>query len=205
MTPGVPPGLPPRPAQSGARRGRHGTDDVPVVTGVPVGRPTTAPVPPFDVFTPMRRADQEGTPPADISYEQSHPDFRGRQPDSYVSPFADPDSSSYQGDGVAYGATGNNPDSGINGVSSAGYEGTDSASSGTGDFEELPRRVRQASLAPQLRASGAAGGSQGPAAVPPASTASLTDMRNTLSAMQRGWQQARAQAQQDSEGKADGD
>ena len=27
-------------AEPGARRGRHGTDDVPVVTGVPVGRPT---------------------------------------------------------------------------------------------------------------------------------------------------------------------
>ena len=42
---------------------------------------------------------------------------------------------------------------------------------------------------------------QRPAAVAgPATAASLTDMRNTLSAMQRGWQQGRSQTQRDTEG-----
>jgi hypothetical protein len=194
----------PGPAQPGARRGRHGTDDVPVVTGVPVGRPAT----PFDVFTPMRKPDQEGAPAApaaDTAYQQPYPDFSGQQPGSATNPYADPNSSSYQGDGVAYGVTGNSPDPGNhNGDNSVGYEGTDSAGSGTGEPDGLPRRVRQASLAPQLRGSAAATGSPGAAAVPPATAASLTVMRNTLSAMQRGWQQGRSQTQQDPEDSVDG-
>jgi len=64
--------------------------------------------------------------------------------------------------------------------------------------------VRQANLAPELRSSAAAG-SNGPTRVPQASTASLADMRNTLSAMQRGWQQGRSQPQQDMEDGIDGD
>ena len=45
-----------------------------------------------------------------------------------------------------------------------------------------------------------------PAAVAPASAASLSDMRNTLSAMQRGWQQGRSQTQPETEdGTADGE
>jgi signal transduction histidine kinase len=201
MPSGTGPSVPPGPAQPGARRGRHGTDDVPVVTGVPVGRPAT----PFDVFTPMRKPDQEAAPAADTAYQQPYSDFGGQQPGSATNPYADPNSSSYQGDGVAYGVTGNSPDPGNhNGDNSAGYEGTDSAGSGTGEPDGLPRRVRQASLAPQLRGSAAAAGSPGAAAVPPATAASLTVMRNTLSAMQRGWQQGRSQTQQDPEDSVDG-
>jgi signal transduction histidine kinase len=202
MPSGTAPSVPPGPAQPGARRGRHGTDDVPVVTGVPVGRPAT----PFDVFTPMRKPDQEGAPAADTAYQQPYSDLGGQQPGSATNPYADPDSSSYQGDGVAYGVTGNSPDLGNhNGDNGAGYEGTDSAGSGIGEPDNgLPRRVRQASLAPQLRGSAAATGSPGAAAVPPATAASLTVMRNTLSAMQRGWQQGRSQTQQDPEDSVDG-
>ncbi len=83
----------------------------------------------------------------------------------------------------------------VPGVTKAGSP----AGSGTSDFKGLPRRVRQANLAPQLRASAAAASSQGPTGVPPATAASLTDMRNTLSAMQRGWQQGRSQTQRDTE------
>jgi signal transduction histidine kinase len=75
---------------------------------------------------------------------------------------------------------------------------------GADDFQELPRRVRQASLAPQLRVSAAVSGAPGAGAVPAVTAASLSDMRNTLSAMQRGWQQGRIQTQPDSEGQADG-
>jgi hypothetical protein len=86
------------------------------------------------------------------------------------------------------------------GVQQAGPDG-----SGDADYKGLPRRVRQASLAPQLRSSAAAGSTGTTSAgVPTAASASLSDMRNTLSAMQRGWQQGRSQGQQDTEGSADG-
>ena len=87
-----------------------------------------------------------------------------------------------------------------------GVQQADPGGSGDTDYKGLPRRVRQASLAPQLRSSTAAGstGTTG-ASVPPAASASLSDMRNTLSAMQRGWQQGRSQGQRDTEGSGDGD
>ena len=75
---------------------------------------------------------------------------------------------------------------------------------GSTEFKGLPRRVRQASLAPELRASAKAVASAQEAGVPRATAASLADMRNTLSAMQRGWQQGRSQTQPNTEGGADG-
>lgn len=190
---------------TGGRRGRHGADDdVPVVTGVPVTRATAAqPAVPFDVFTPLRKADQEGA-----AYRQPYPDFGAPTADTTdETPYADPNSPSYQGDGLAYGVTGSYGDTaniGNNGESDAGDRDGDSADGGAGDFKGLPRRVRQANLAPQLRVSATAPGPQNPAGVPRATSASLSDMRNTLSAMQRGWQQGRSQAQRDTEGGADG-
>jgi len=178
-TPPAAPGI----SETGPRRGRHGADDVPVVTGVPVSRPTVPPGAPFDVFTPMRRTEQDPGQqafPADAPYAQSYPDF---------------------------GAT----DMGNNGVGSStiGNNGTADGGDSSGDadgndYNGLPRRVRQANLAPELRASAAAS-SHEPAGVPRASAESLTVMRNTLSAMQRGWQQGRSQSQGDTEGEVDGD
>jgi signal transduction histidine kinase len=66
---------------------------------------------------------------------------------------------------------------------------------GASDIKGLPRRVRQANLAPQLRDSppqrrttvasaGLAGGSPGP---------SPAEIRQTMSSLQRGWQEGRAQ------------
>jgi signal transduction histidine kinase len=66
---------------------------------------------------------------------------------------------------------------------------------GDGDIKGLPRRVRQASLAPQLRDSppprkttvastGLSGGTSGP---------SPAEIRQTMSALQRGWQEGRSQ------------
>jgi signal transduction histidine kinase len=165
-----PPGASGRPAGgNGSQRGRH-SDEIPVVTGIPVSRDAA---PPFDVFTPVSRADGYG------------PDVN------------DPESAgitSYQD--AAYGNIG---------TSGEGYrsEGTDG-----GEHQGLPRRVRQASLAPQLRDSGVRGagaGSASTAGIPAASAASLTDMRTTLSAMQRGWQQGRSQsAKLDTEGNPHG-
>jgi signal transduction histidine kinase len=195
------------PSSSGAKRGRHGNDDIPVVTGVPVTRDTgSQPVAEFDVFTPLKKGEQGGPPAADAAHPAPYPDFAGQPDPTYVSPYADPASPSYQGDGVAYGASGpygNTTNIGRNGDSRTGSPDGDSADNGALDANGLPRRVRQANLAPQLRASTAAS-SQEPPGVPRASAASLTDMRNTLSAMQRGWQQGRAQTQRDTEGNTDG-
>jgi hypothetical protein len=137
--------------------------------------------PSFDVFTPLRR-EEEGR--GDQGYgDQGYGDQGyGSQP-GYNQP--------------SYGE-------GSNGGDAGGYEQAQVAGGGQEDYKGLPRRVRQANLAPQLRSSVAAG-STGASAVPQATAASLSDMRNTLSAMQRGWQQGRAQGQPDTEGNTDGD
>jgi hypothetical protein len=201
--------------EPGARRGRHETDDVPVVTGVPVTRPVAPPTPPFDVFTPLRRAEPGSGPAADAPYPQSYPDFGGAADDNsaygnrdgYASEAASPlegaiysASPSSAGDG-AYGYDG---DHGNNADSSA--SSPTGEPDGSTEFKGLPRRVRQANLAPQLRASAAAAAAANSqeAGVPRATAASLADMRNTLSAMQRGWQQGRSQTQPNTEGGADG-
>jgi hypothetical protein len=224
--PGAVPTAPTGPTEPATRRGRHGVDDVPVVTGVPVGRPTTVPIPEFDVFTPIRRAEQEGSAAADPGYPQAYSDFGGPGADPYVSPYGNApeapayteDSTAYQGSAAygessaAYGESGSYAESGTygneaaygnQGDSSGSYGDGDLDGSGAGEFKGLPRRVRQANLAPQLRASAAAS-VQGQPGVPPATAASLTVMRNTLSAMQRGWQQGRSQTQQDTEDSVDG-
>jgi len=179
--------------EPGSRRGgRHGTEEVPVVTGVPVSRPTAPPATPFDVFTPIRRPEQGDIPPAtpatmaappETPYTRTYPDFGG------------------PGAEAGYGNAYDGGDGGNNAAAEGGYESGDSTVGE--DYKGLPRRVRQANLAPQLRASAKASPT-GQAGVPPATAASLTDMRNTLSAMQRGWQQGRSQSQQDTEDTVDG-
>jgi signal transduction histidine kinase len=193
-------------AETGGRRGgRHGSDDVPVVTGVPVGRPTPPPPPSFDVFTPINRPEQDGNGyPPEAGYPQAYPDFGNPAPEpGYANPYGDDsrgDDSRGGGDGPGI-SFGNAP--GNNAAAQDGYQSGDSG--GNVDANGLPRRVRQASIAPELRAAAAAN-STGSAGVPTATAASLTDMRNTLSAMQRGWQQGRSQTQRDTEGNQfDGD
>jgi hypothetical protein len=185
-------------SDTGSRRAaRHGTDDVQVVTGVPVSRPTGgqgALEPPFDVFTPIQRPDQDPATtafPADVPYPQSYPDFGGQ---ASSAPHPSPQSDSGVSD---LGAM----DFGNAGTADDGYGDGDADGD---DYKGLPRRVRQANLAPELRASAAAA-SSGPAGVPRASAESLSVMRNTLSAMQRGWQQGRSDSQGDTEGNVDGD
>jgi hypothetical protein len=129
-------------------------------------------------------------------YAQSYPDPRtgtsGAQP-SYGPGYGQPTAGQpAYGDGNIHG---DGP-----GVQQADPGGGDT------DYKGLPRRVRQASLAPQLRSSASAGSTgTTDGGVPPAASASLSDMRNTLSAMQRGWQQGRSQGQQDTEASGDGD
>jgi Nitrate and nitrite sensing/Histidine kinase-, DNA gyrase B-, and HSP90-like ATPase len=172
-------------AAPGAGRGRHGASDVPVVTGVPVSRPTA---PSFDVFTPLHRP-QEGGPAA--------PATAGSAP--YAESYTD-GASSYGS--APQGAEGYGSDA----VDAGSHGNTDGQGDGASDdYKGLPRRVRQASLAPQLRSSATAAAASGSSGVPRATAASLTDMRNTLSAMQRGWQQGRSQSQRETEGGSDDD
>ena len=187
------------------------------MTGIPVGRPTAAQQQEFDVFTPIRRTDQDGPAGTDAAQPLPYPESGSEATDAYVSPYSPPGASPYQEDSAPYQDNGASAANGANGAyGDTGTSGTygneaafgnnenSEASNQNGepadDFKGLPRRVRQANLAPQLRASAAAAGSQGPpSAVPPATAASLSDMRNTLSAMQRGWQQGRSQTQRDAE------
>jgi hypothetical protein len=66
---------------------------------------------------------------------------------------------------------------------------------GDGDVKGLPRRVRQASIAPQLRDNPPSRRtSAAPAPAPaPASGPTPAEIRQTMSALQRGWQEGRSQ------------
>ena len=203
-----PGGTPGGDAETGGRRGgRHGTDDVPVVTGVPVGRPTQPPPASFDVFTPIPRTEQDGSGyEAEAGHPQAYPDFGNPAPEpGYGVPRNDNsrgDSPYDDNPGIGQGNSFGNG-FGNNGAADGRSQSGDS--NGGADANGLPRRVRQASIAPELRAAAAANPA-GSAGVPTATAASLTDMRNTLSAMQRGWQQGRSQTQPDTEGNGiDGD
>jgi len=63
-----------------------------------------------------------------------------------------------------------------------------------GDYKGLPRRVRQANLAPQLRDAHTAGSQPEAASNDNVANRSPDDIRSALSAMQRGWQQGRSVA-----------
>src|SRR5450755_739061 len=62
-------------------------------------------------------------------------------------------------------------------------------------YKGLPKRVRQASLAPQLRDRTTPSGTASAASGDNVANRSPDDIRNALSAMQRGWQQGRARHQ----------
>jgi hypothetical protein len=239
------PGRGPAPgtADGGSRRGgRHGTEELPVVTGVPLAKAPTGPGPSFDVFTPIHRPDQDGVPAAEAPYpppvaedpypppvaedpyarSSPYPDFAEQPAEaSYVSPYSGTEApqagtyqqdngyqqdiyqqeNGYQQDNAAYQQSApyaGEPALG-NGAGDGSFQGGGPAGNGGAeDLKGLPRRVRQANLAPQLRSSAAAAKASSSAPAPNA--ASLDVMRSTLSAMQRGWQQGRSQAQSDTEG-----
>jgi hypothetical protein len=188
-----------------------------VVTGVPVTRPAAPSGPSFDVFTPLRRSGQGADgPPGDAIPGDAIPGGADRggaveapYAESYQDPFAGPPTAYGSYAETAYAETSQAETSygggsyGDTAGDGDGYQQGD-LTAGSGDYKGLPRRVRQANLAPELRSS-AAPGSNGPTGVPQASAASLADMRNTLSAMQRGWQQGRSEPQQDMEDGIDGD
>src|SRR5690242_2460115 len=83
-------------------------------------------------------------------------------------------------------------------------ESSPSEAEANGDYKGLPRRVKQASLAPQLRddppprrttlaSSGVPGGVPGSPGSPGSPGPSPAEIRQTMSALQRGWQEGRSQ------------
>ncbi len=68
----------------------------------------------------------------------------------------------------------------------------DTAAQADETYKGLPKRVRQASLAPQLRDRAATSSTPSAASGDNVANRSPHDIRNALSAMQRGWQQGRA-------------
>ena len=64
---------------------------------------------------------------------------------------------------------------------------------GDGDVKGLPRRVRQASIAPQLRDNPPRRRTSAAPAPAPASGPTPAEIRQTMSALQRGWQEGRSQ------------
>ncbi|HME66410.1 MAG TPA: hypothetical protein VKG61_16100, partial [Streptosporangiaceae bacterium] len=64
---------------------------------------------------------------------------------------------------------------------------------GDGDVEGLPRRVRQANIAPQLRDNPPRRKTSAAPAPAPASGPTPAEIRQTMSALQRGWQEGRSQ------------
>jgi hypothetical protein len=62
-----------------------------------------------------------------------------------------------------------------------------------GDLKGLPRRVRQASLAPQLRDNPPGRRTAAAPSASPAGGPTPAEIRQTMSALQRGWQEGRSQ------------
>jgi signal transduction histidine kinase len=192
-------------ANSGPGRGGQRWPDDPVITGVPVTKPTVRP--PFSDFPSRRGSDGGATLPTrggtSSAANEGHSSGSGYSSSPsyssssfYGSGNASADSSGsgqYDTGGSGSYDTGNGY--GNNGGAREGYGSGDVPGSGTDEFKGLPRRMRQANLAPQLRNSSA-----GETGVPQASVPNPADVKNTLSAMQRGWQQGRAQSQRDTEG-----
>jgi signal transduction histidine kinase len=80
------------------------------------------------------------------------------------------------------------------------------APGGQGDAQGLPRRVRQASIAPQLRDNPPRRRTSAAPAPTPASGPTPAEIRQTMSALQRGWQEGRSQrAPDDDELRGDSD
>jgi len=81
-----------------------------------------------------------------------------------------------------------------------GDPGSRAAGAGAdGDAKGLPRRVRQASLAPQLRADPPHRLTRAPAGLGLAGGPTPAEIRQTMSALQRGWQEGRSQRGTDPE------
>jgi signal transduction histidine kinase len=182
---------------SGPGRGGPRSPDDPVITGVPVTKPTGRPS--FGDLPPRRGSDG-GAPigggPSSYSSSSFYGSGSTSEPSAGSAPYpsaggpSNTESNSYGSSSFDAGNGFGNNGGTDGGFDAMGPGGGDDAN----DFKGLPRRTRQANLAPQLRntSRGESGGPQAPAPNP-------ADVKNTLSAMQRGWQQGRAQSGQGTE------
>jgi hypothetical protein len=72
-------------------------------------------------------------------------------------------------------------------------EGQPGSQGADGDVKGLPRRVKQASIAPQLRDNPPRRRTSAAPSQAPASGPTPAEIRQTMSALQRGWQEGRSQ------------
>jgi signal transduction histidine kinase len=196
LGPGPSPADPgPSPADPG-----HGTGPGP---GRPGSWPEDRTQPAFDVFTPRHRAQHAARPapyPEPGSDPYPEPGAPGLRPPSATRPPPatpmTPVASAPPGHGAGppwrlSGETGPLP------VVPGGLGSRDGEPGTNDDTDGLPRRIRQASLAPQLRASppprrvtvASSGLSNGP---------TPAEIRQTMSALQRAWQEGRSASADDS-------
>jgi len=191
-----------------------GTAPVPGAVLEPEAVPGTAPVPgavlepeavqgtapeagaqPFDVFAPLRRSQDSATYPAPDPASAPYPGSRAAPgvpgvpailgaPATPMTPVASAPSGKDQGPSWALSRQ-TGPDPVLPGGSGPGSQDAN------GHIQELPRRVRQASLAPQLRTDPprrrvtTAGGGTSSEPTP-------AEIRRTVSALQHGWQEGRS-------------
>ena len=181
-------------AGPGAGRGGLRSPDDPVITGVPVTKPTARPQ--FGDLPPRRGADSGprlGGGSQSSSYSSSSFYGSGSTSEGPADSPGGPSNTESNSYGSGSFDAGNG--FGNNGGTDAGFDDMGpGGDAGTDDFKGLPRRVRQANLAPQLRKT-----SRGESGGPQAAAPNPADVKNTLSAMQRGWQQGRAQTGRDTE------
>ena len=136
-----------------------------------------APFPPAAAFP----APQAPLPPAEPPYPQAEPSY------SDAEPAFPPASAPYPSAETTYPpAEPSFPAAGSFADADGSQEQLDET------YKGLPKRVRQANLAPQLRDRAATSSTPSAASGDNVANRSPDDIRNALSAMQRGWQQARA-------------
>ena len=144
--------------------------DRPAGTCRPCTQDETAFPPPGDPFP----ASQAPLPPAEAPYPQAPPSY------SEAEPAMSPAGVSHPSAETALPPAGSFPSE--NGAQAQQDE----------TYKGLPKRVRQASLAPQLRDRTTPSSTPSAASGDNVVNRSPADIRNALSAMQRGWQQGRA-------------
>jgi signal transduction histidine kinase len=210
-------------AGNGPRRGAPGMPSPggPAVPGIPV--PPGVPVPPsippgagqvvpgvtepvdFDVFTPLRRpgGQEPGEQPQPGNENDAPASTNRNGPGAPARGGVAPASGGGSGGGISAGTPPVNGAGTSRLPSFGGPESQGPAAQEGDEYKGLPRRVRQASLAPQLRREPPAGTVPGPsrqsgqqvAGGSPAGQElpTLAEIRSTMSAMQRGWQQGRSE------------
>ena len=187
---GPPAGTSPAPTETG----RPWPYDRPAPSGNSPGRPPTTPFPasdpaypPAGTYRPCAQDETAFSPPGD-SFPAPQAPVPPAEP---ASPPAQP---SYSEAGPAMPPAGVSHPSAETALPPAGSFPNENGAQAQQDemYKGLPKRVRQASLAPQLRDRTTPSSTPSAASGDNVVNRSPDDIRNALSAMQRGWQQGRA-------------